>query len=148
MRIMVAGGGAFGREHLRALDGIGGLTLSLAELRDDRRAAAVRDFGLADSDADALALLARFRPSGVIVATPVSAHDGLARAALALDIPVLVEKPVVTDAAGMERLCAAEAASRTFLQPGHILRFSAPHRALREILMSGETVLRTYFVSL
>lgn len=138
MRIMIAGGGAFGREHLCALCGIGGLTLALAEMLYDRRAAAVRDFGLADSDTDALALLARFRPEGVIVATPVSAHDGLARAALALDIPVLVEKPVVADAAGMEQLCAVEAASRTFLQPGHILRFSTPHRALRDILMGGE----------
>ena len=110
----------------------------MAELHDGRRAAAVSDFGLADSATDALALLAWFRPEGVIVVTPLSAHDGLARAALALDIPELVEKPVVADAAGMEQLCAADAASRTFLQPGHFLRFSTPHRALRDILMSGE----------
>ena len=45
-------------------------------------------------------------------------------------IPVLLEKPVGLTAADAEALIAAEAASKAFVLPGHILRFSAPYRRM------------------
>jgi predicted dehydrogenase len=138
MKIMVAGGGIFGKEHLRTLSAIGGLTLAVAETRASQLAYLEGMFPLADRDTDAFALLDRFRPDGVVVATPAEAHAPLAGAALERGVPVLVEKPVTADAFAMRELCAIAACSSAFLQPGHILRFSYGHRQLLEILRQGE----------
>lgn len=114
-----------------------GIERAVAEVRPEARAAAVAEFVLADSDAHSLVLIDRFRPDGIVVATPANAHEALATEALRLGIPVLVEKPVAENSAAVARLCAAAAGSRAFLQPGHILRFSAGHRALRDVLAGG-----------
>jgi predicted dehydrogenase len=137
MKIMVAGGGLFGQEHLKTLAAIGGMSVALAEPRDDERERLSTVFGLADADADAFALLGRYRPDGVVIATPAKVHSPLAMAALEKAIPVLVEKPVAPDAATMCLLCAAADASSAFLLPGHILRFSSQHRRLRDVLAGG-----------
>jgi predicted dehydrogenase len=138
MKIMVAGGGAFGKEHLKTLVAIGGLTLAVAEMRPPELARLSEMFPLADGDADSMALLERFVPDGVVIATPAEAHAPLAVAALERGVPVLVEKPVAPDAATMRELCAVASRSSAFLQPGHILRFSTGHRRLFDILRSGE----------
>ncbi|CAM5292863.1 Inositol 2-dehydrogenase [Aquamicrobium terrae] len=135
---MVAGGGAFGKEHLTTLAAMGGVALAVAETRADELARLAAMFALADRDADGFALLERFAPDGVIVATPAAAHAPLAARALERGIPVLVEKPVAPDAATMRGLCDLAASSRAFLQPGHILRFSAGHRQLLDVLRQGE----------
>lgn len=138
MKILVAGGGIFGKEHLKALTAIGGLTLAVAEIRETELARLDGMFALADRDTDAFALLDRFAPDGIIVATPAEAHAPLAGAALERGVPVLVEKPVAPDAATMRELAAIAARSTAFLQPGLILRFSEGHRRLHDILTSGE----------
>src|SRR5690606_15988298 len=71
-------------------------------------------------------------------ATPGRLHVSLARLALADGIPVLVEKPVAMTAAEAETLAPLAATSRGFLLPGHILRFSAIHRAFVDIARSPE----------
>jgi UDP-N-acetylglucosamine 3-dehydrogenase len=83
-------------------------------------------------------MLDELRPDGVIVATPGSTHVRIACAALDLDIPVLLEKPIALTAAGADLLIEAESTSRAFVLPGHILRFSAPYRTVVEIAQSGE----------
>jgi predicted dehydrogenase len=135
VKLLVAGGGAFGEEHLRTL---GALELAVAEPRTEVRERLVGRYALADSDGDTATLIERFAPSGVVVATPAAAHEGITLDALARGLPVLVEKPVAPDPATARRLRDAAASSRGFLQPGHILRFSAPHRQLAGILRSGE----------
>ncbi|MBL8580296.1 MAG: Gfo/Idh/MocA family oxidoreductase [Mesorhizobium sp.] len=137
MKILVAGGGLFGREHLKTLTTIGSVTLAVAEPREDARNKLSADFALADTDADAFALIDRFQPDGIVIATPADAHAPLALTALEKTIPVLVEKPVTPDAKTLRALCEAAKASRAFLLPGHILRFSAEHRQLHEVLASG-----------
>ncbi len=137
MKILVAGGGLFGREHLKTLTAVGGLEIAVAELREEAREKMRVDFGLADADVDAFALIDRFRPDGIVIATPANAHAPLALAALEKAIPVLVEKPVTPDAQTMRALCEAAKASRAFLLPGHILRFSSEHRRLHDVLSSG-----------
>ncbi len=114
-----------------------GVESALAEPRPEAREAAAANFALADADADALALIDRFRPDGIVVATPANAHEALAIEALRRNIPVLVEKPVADNSKAAARLCEAAGKSRAFLQPGHILRFSAGHRALRDVLAAG-----------
>lgn len=138
MKILVAGAGAFGKEHLRTLTAIGGVTLAVAESRPAERKRIASLFPVAMDDDDAVALIDRFAPDGIVIATPAAAHAPLAITALARNIPVLVEKPVTPDSGTMEQLCKAAADSQAFLQPGHILRFSAPHRRLHSIVARGQ----------
>lgn len=137
MKILVAGGGAFGKEHLKTLSAIGDVTLAVAEFRASELELLGTMFRLAERDADAFALIERFQPDGIVVATPASAHAPLAIAALERQIPVLVEKPVTPDTATMRKLCEAATASRAFLLPGHVLRFSSAHRQLLDAMRQG-----------
>lgn len=136
VRIVVAGAGAFGREHLQ----------TLARM-DDVEIAGVADIDVAAAHraaeqhggryaADAVELLDQLRPDGLIVATPGQTHVPLAAEALRRDIPVLVEKPVAMSVVEARALAAAEAESSGFVLPGHILRFSEAHRRLAGIARS------------
>ena len=140
MRVVVAGAGAFGREHLKTLAAIDGATIAgVADIDAGAAGDAAGRFGAETSGTDAVALIDRLRPDGFIVATPGSTHVGLARAALTRGIPVLLEKPVGLSADDADELIAAEAAAPNgaFVLPGHILRFSAPYRQVVEIVRSG-----------
>jgi predicted dehydrogenase len=138
MRILVAGGGSFGKEHIRTLTAIGGVQLAVAEPRLAELDHIRSTTALADQDTDPFALLDRFKPQGVIVVAPAAVHAPLAIAALDRGIPALVEKPVAPDSATMRRLCDCARRSAAFLQPGHILRFSSAHRELLRALRHGE----------
>lgn len=139
LRVMVAGAGAFGQEHLRTLARMADVALAgVADIRADAARSAAETFGVARWSADAAELMDHIRPHGVVVATPGHTHVALASRALALGIPVLVEKPVALTPAEAEILAQAEAASAAFVLPGHILRFSTSHRQFVEIVRSDD----------
>jgi predicted dehydrogenase len=138
VRLVVAGAGAFGREHLRGLSRMAGVELvGIADVNAAVAEDAATRYGAADRDTDATALTSRLRPDGLIVATPGPTHVALADHALGLDVSVLVEKPVGVSAAQAASLVEAEARSSGFVLPGHILRFSEPHRRFVQIAQSG-----------
>lgn len=137
VRIVVAGAGAFGREHLRILSEIDGVVI--AGVADTNQAAAQQAaarWGAGDWGSDAGDLADRLRPDGLIVATPGQTHVALAVQALRCGIPVLIEKPVGVSSAEVARLIEEEAASTAFVLPGHILRFSPAHRTFADIARS------------
>lgn len=137
VRLAVAGAGAFGREHLKRLAVMDGV--EIAGVADTDPAAARRaaeQHAIRVAAADAVAMVGELRPDGLVVATPGHTHLPIALAALGLGIPVLVEKPVGLDAAEAARLMAAEAAGPAWVLPGHVLRFSAHHRMLLDIVRS------------
>lgn len=138
VRIAVAGAGAFGREHLKALLRRNDIDIvAVADPVGAAAEAAMASFGVERAFTDTVAMLDAMRPDGLIVATPGATHLDLASAALARDVPVLLEKPVGLTAQEADALVETEARSRAFVLPGHILRFSAPHRQLVEIVRSG-----------
>jgi predicted dehydrogenase len=139
VRILVAGAGRFGREHLRTLAAMEGVALvGVADVDERAAREAAQRFGASAWERDAAALIDRLRPDGVVVATPGVTHVALATRALATGASVLVEKPVAVTAADAATLAAAAAKGPGFVLPGHILRFSGPHRTMAEIVRSGE----------
>lgn len=128
LRIGIAGAGHFGRFH----------ALKVAA---NRRARLV---GLFDPDAARAEAVGReaggagFMPlaalldacDALIVAAPAEAHHALAAQALRAGRHVLVEKPVAATLAQADELAALAAASGRVLQVGHLLRYSAEHRAI------------------
>jgi len=137
VRVVVAGAGAFGQEHLRTLARIEGVELAaVADLNAAAARHAAERHGAARWSTDAVELIDQVRPDGLVVATSGHAHVALASRALALGIPVLVEKPVALTVEDARSLESAEAASPAFVLPGHILRFSDAHRRFVRIARS------------
>ena len=83
--------------------------------------------------APALALDALLAASdAVIIAAPADRHHDLAAQALQAGRHVLVEKPIAATLAEADALAALAQARGLVLQVGHLLRFSAEHRAISE----------------
>ena len=129
LRIGVAGAGHFGRFH----------ALKLAA---SRRATLSGIFDLDRARAEAVARETRTTPLGwealldasdaVVIAAPAEAHFALAGAALRAGNHVLVEKPIAATLEEAEQLGRLAAERRLVLQVGHLLRFSAEHKAISE----------------
>lgn len=127
LRIGVAGAGHFGRFHALKLaaapravlvgvyDPDGGRSEAVA--RETRCAVLGWDALLGGCDA-------------VVVAAPAEVHFLLADAALRAGKHVLVEKPIAETLAEADALGALAIANGLVLQVGHLLRFSAEHRAI------------------
>lgn len=128
LRIGIAGAGHFGRFH--ALKIAAHPRARLVGLFDPEagRAQAV---GHEAGRAPALPLEALLAASdALIVAAPAEAHHALAAAALRAGRHVLVEKPIASTLAQADELASLATAAARVLQVGHLLRYSAEHRAI------------------
>jgi predicted dehydrogenase len=127
-RVGVLGVGHFGRFHAVKLAARG--CLSGVHDADARRAAAVAaEVGAPAMDAAALIGAS----DALVVAVPTRFHHGLAMRAIAAGRHLLVEKPLAGSMAEAEEIAAAAArAGGLILQVGHIERYSAAVRTLRE----------------
>ena len=74
----------------------------------------------------------------VVIATPVSTHFELARAALLHGKHVLVEKPLTADVAEAEELVALARQQQRILMVGHTFQYSPAVRELRQLIQDGE----------
>lgn len=139
VKLALAGAGLFGQEHLRVIDRIADTQVVAIADRDEKAAGtAAQRHGVADWGSDIVDLMRRTRPDGVIIASPGQTHVPLALAALELGIPALVEKPMAMTAAEARPLVEADARGPAFVLPGHVLRFSTPHRRIADIIRAGE----------
>ena len=127
VRVGVLGVGHFGRFHAMKLAARG--CLAGIHDADPARAAAIA----AELAVPALAPEALIAASeAVVVAAPTRFHHRLALAALGAGRHVFVEKPLAATVGQAEALIAAAAARGRVLQVGHIERYSAAIRTLRE----------------
>lgn len=139
VRLALAGAGLFGQEHLSVIDRIPDVdVVAIADRNQAAAKTAADQHGVLHWGADIQPLLEKHRPDGVIIASPGQTHVPLALGALALGIPVLVEKPMAMTAAEAQTLVEADAQGPGFVLPGHVLRFSSPHRRIVDIIHSGE----------
>ncbi len=130
LAIGLIGAGHFGRFHALKVAASARAELVGIHDPDEARAAAV---GREAGGAPRLELAALLdRADAVIVAAPAELHATLATRALEAGCHVLVEKPIASTLAEAASLAALAAASGLVLQVGHLLRFSAEHRAISE----------------
>ena len=138
VRILVAGLGAFGKDHLRRLARRSDVTI--AGVADTNPAAfepISAALGGVKVSTDPLRLIDEVEADAIVVATPAASHVEISMAALARKLCVLVEKPVAPTAGAAAPLLAAERRSSGFVLPGHVLRFSQDHARMIEIVRSG-----------
>ncbi|MBC7799656.1 MAG: Gfo/Idh/MocA family oxidoreductase, partial [Gemmatimonadaceae bacterium] len=128
LRIGIAGAGHFGRFH--ALKVAAGRRAMLAGLYDpdtDRAAAVGREAGRAPAVPWTTLLQ---QCDAVIIAAPAEAHFMLATQAMDAGRHVLIEKPIAATLDQADALAAQAARLGLVLQVGHLLRYSAEHRAI------------------
>ena len=138
LRVLLAGLGAFGREHLSRLTERS--DVKVVGVADTNRAALdlVRaSLGAAECLTDPLQLIDMVEADAIIVATPAVSHVEIGVRALAKNLSVLLEKPVAPSASAAVPLLAAARSSAGFVMPGHVLRFSRDHARMVETVRSG-----------
>ena len=127
LRIGVAGAGYFGRFHALKVAGTPRVVPSGVFDLDMARAETVGK----EAGAPALPWEALLGASdAIVVAAPADAHFALARDALRAGKHVLVEKPMAATLAEADELAALARERGLVLQVGHLLRYSAEHRAI------------------
>lgn len=127
LNIGVVGAGHFGRFHaLKVAANPRARLTGLFDVDSGRAAVVGRE-----ASGPALSLDALLAASdAVIIAAPAEAHHALAAQALDAGRHVLIEKPIAATLAQADDLAARAAARGLVLQVGHLLRFSAEHRAI------------------
>lgn len=130
LRIGVVGAGHFGRFH--ALKVAASTRSILVGVHDPDHARAEL-VGREAGGAPALGLDALLAAcDAAIVAAPAEHHFPLADAVLRAGRHVLIEKPIASTLEEADRLAALAAETGLVLQVGHLLRYSAEHRAITE----------------
>ena len=76
-------------------------------------------------------------PDAVIVTSPDHTHAGYILAALARDLDVITEKPMVSTAADAQRVLDAEHASRASVRVAHNLRYAPRHQEIKRLVQTG-----------
>ena len=138
VRILVAGAGAFGMEHIKRLAARADVRLVGVADRNPAALDRVRSaYGGAALHAEALRMVEDVEADAVVVATPAASHIEIATRAIGRGLPVLLEKPVAVSAKDAVELAARQTRG-AFVLPGHVLRFSRAHEKLVEILRSGK----------
>lgn len=82
----------------------------------------------------------------VLVATPISTHHAIAKAALEAGKHVFVEKPMTSDPGDARELIDLAAANSLTLMVGHTFVFSPPVRKVKELIEAG-TLGDIYFIT-
>ena len=134
--VVIVGYGSIGRRHLSIVRE----AMPSARIMVVRRGARPLDAeqaGMArvvGSLAEALAEA----PQAVILCSPAPCHVAQGLACVAAGVPVLVEKPLATDAAEAASLVAAAHQAGVVLQVGYCLRFDPSLVAARQALLDGK----------
>ncbi len=137
----IIGTGGMGTRHATNLhDFVGGArVVAVADVDLDRARRAAAASGGPAVYGDPLALIADAAVDAVLIAAPDGRHAELTRACLAAGKPVLCEKPLATSSEDALAVVAAEVAlGRRMVAVGFMRRFDAQHRAVRDVVASGQ----------
>ena len=136
MRIALCGAGLVGRRHAAAIRACEGA--ALAAITDPDPAARVFAEGLGVPYHAELAELLADPPDAIVLATPNAHHFEGAMACIAAGVPVLVEKPLVTDVDEGRRLVEAAEAAGVPLLAGHHRRHNPRIAAAKRAVDQGK----------
>ena len=136
-RIAVAGAGYIGQAHIGVA--LQSATVALSAIVDPSLAAVdvaakvgVPLYASLDE------LLANDRPDGLVLATPNHLHVTQGLQCIAVNIPILLEKPIATTVAGGEQLVQAAEAAGAKVLIGHHRAHSPIMAKAREVVESGK----------
>ena len=137
MKVLLAGLGRWGKNHLRVLAGLSEVELYVCDA-DPSRAALLSDHGIpqdrfSTSFGDSLG-----KVDAVFVVTPAQVHTPLVLEALGAGCDVFIEKPICLDYGEAIRIHEEAEKRNAVLQVGHIFRFHPVTVRCRERLLAPE----------
>ena len=137
LRMGLVGLGSMGRNHLRVISAHPETTLAaVADPDPEALAAATAQTG-ATGWADPLAMIREAEVDAVVIAAPTTFHPGLAHAAIARGVPVLVEKPLAATAEEAWAIVRAGRECGVPVQVGHVERYNPAVLKLGRLLREG-----------
>jgi 2-hydroxy-4-carboxymuconate semialdehyde hemiacetal dehydrogenase len=151
MNICLAGTGAMGEVHVKALAKIDGVRIVAVNSRSDENGKAFAEkWQIPFSSTSLDACIDRPAVDAVILTTPSHLHAEQTLLALARGKHVQVEIPMSLNLADAERMLKAATAAGKVCMVTHTRRFSAPHREIRRRIRDGSfhlhhMVVETYF---
>lgn len=138
LSIAVCGAGVIGQAHIRLIQALAAADGRLAGIIDPAPAAQAQAAALGVPYARELVpALDEWGPDAVIIAAPNALHVEMARACIARNIPVLVEKPLADDVAAAFALARRAEEANVPLLVGHFRRHNPVLRAARALLEKG-----------
>ena len=151
MKIVLAGGGAFGQKHLDAIRAIGGIEVDSIvgrELASTREVA--KKYGIAHATTSLTEALARPGVTAAILATPTQLHAAQAIECLRAGKHVQVEIPLADSWKDAEAVAQAQRESGLVCMVGHTRRFNPSHQWVHRRIAAGELHIQqmdvqTYF---
>jgi predicted dehydrogenase len=147
IRFAVIGLGYWGPNLVRNLVELPGAEVAwCCDLREPRLAAVGARYPGIGLTRDYEQILADPTVDAVVIATPLSSHYPLARAALERGKHAFIEKPLATSSEEGRELIDVAAERELVLMPGHTFIYSPPVNVIRDLIISGE-LGEIYFVS-
>ncbi len=144
-RICVVGGGRWGQNHIRTLNGMGCLSAiveSNAERLQEYLARYPNVTGYTDIEDAAAA-----RYDGYTVAVPAEFHYSIGKKLLENGLNVMMEKPMTLTSAESEELVALAKRHQARLMVGHVLLFHPAIRKIKEMIDGGRIGRLQYIYS-
>ena len=139
IRVGVIGLGRWGVEHLAAYRGLPNVdVIAIADTAGDRVDEVGRALQIPHRFTRYEELCGLAELDAVSIVTPESDHLGPVLAAARAGKHMLVEKPVATNTAEVQRMIEAATEAHVILMPGHILRFEPRYALIKEKLVNGE----------
>ena len=151
MKVILAGGGAFGAKHLDAIKAIGNVeVVSLVGRTLEPTRTLARSYGIGHATTELSEALQRPGVEAAILATPTQLHASQAITCLEAGKHVQVEIPLADNLADAQAV--ADLAKRTGLvcMVGHTRRFNPSHQWIHRKIAKGELAIQqmdvqTYF---
>jgi 2-hydroxy-4-carboxymuconate semialdehyde hemiacetal dehydrogenase len=151
MKICLAGTGAMGVIHVKALRKIAGVeVVSVTSRTDESGKAFAAEWGIPHYSTSLEESIDRPGVDAVILTTPSSMHADQTVTALGKGKHVQVEIPMSLNLPDAERMVAAARKAGKVCMVTHTRRFSSPHREIRRRIQDGtfhlhHMVVETYF---
>lgn len=133
MRVLIVGLGSIARKHIAALREMYGKDVEILALRSSKPSKTEEDIQNIYSWKDV-----QEKPDFVLISNPTVHHAVAIQEALALKVPLFIEKPALSDLAKAEELEELIAAANIPTYVACNLRFHAPLMHLKQYLDSGE----------
>lgn len=139
-RAVLAGTGAIGDAHVRAVEATRGRVqlVAAADIDAERVRAFTTRHGIPGTFTDYATMLAEVKPDLVLIATPPAGHAAMSIAAMEAGAWVLCEKPPCGSLAELEAIGAAERRTGRYTACVFQMRFASSTAHLRDLAASGQ----------
>jgi len=136
-RVLIVGVGSIGERHLRCFQQAERASLAICEINAALRARVAGQYAVSEAFADLDVALGGPTFDAAVIATPAPLHVPMARRLAERGIHLLIEKPLSTSLAGVDRLQHVVARAKIVVAVAYVLRAHPTLQSMKEAIRSG-----------